>query len=291
MRRRKRHVERRGRLRLEPVERVAQVRERRGHFDRGRQHRDESHVGEVVVRVVEAADVLRGHRADRCGMAARREGERMRFPVERSPDVGPHPVPGLRRARDHLLVDGSLLVELERAVRCLRDAVVVHLAADLLVRVVGVQVRIEVVLEGLKERRRIPRRVEVVRRLDLIRERGRLDERHLLPAAEAAALVPFSEEQVLLRMRLASIRIRRRADPEVPLRAVGMRTRSSTKPVRSCTKRPPIGASRSSVYTASARNPSIDCPAVIVPRSTGPEGDFTHERKTSGTRIWRMRAA
>ncbi len=110
---------------------------------------------------------------------------------------------------------------MERAVGGLGDAEVVHLAADLLVRVVGVQVRIEVLLERVEERGRVPRGVEVVDGLGLIGERRRLDERHLLPAPEAAAFVPLAEEQVLLGVRLAAVGVGGGPHPEVALRCRG----------------------------------------------------------------------
>src|SRR5690606_34487486 len=94
---------------------------------------------------------------------------------------------------------------------------VAHLAADLLVGVVGLEQRFEVVLHHRPEHVVAGHRVEVIRGAPLRGERTRLGERHRLEAAELAAAVALTEQQVLLRVWLAHVRGRERVDPEIAL--------------------------------------------------------------------------
>ncbi len=177
------------------VEDRAGLSEHVGQLHRRRIRADHAHVRQEVVCVVKRADIRRGHRANRVGIAAGFERERVRCPVDQLADRPP--ADGLRifvRA-DHLVVDGALLFEMELAVGRFVDADVAHLAPDLLVGFIRVQHRIELIGERAPIRVGTGDGLERVRRAPLLGERVRRHQRHRVVRAERAPAIALAEQQ------------------------------------------------------------------------------------------------
>ena len=205
-------------LGLEAVERLVEAREKGLERDVLREGGDEPHVGEEVVLAVEAADVVGRHLADRGRVPARAESERVRRAVDVRVDLAPEAAVGPLERADHLVVDGPLLLEPERAVGVGGDAEVADLAAHLLVGVVGVEERVHARLEDLEEDVGPGAGVEVVGGAPLLGVGARAHERHVVEARHRAPLVALAEQEVLLGVRLALVRRRVGRDPQVGLR-------------------------------------------------------------------------
>ena len=205
--------------RLKPVEYLVEAAQGVAELHLFGERGDRAHVGEVVVVGVELPDVLGLHLADGRGPAARREGQRVFGPVEHLVLGAEEEADGAVIRRRHLLVDRALLFEPQRLVGgVLADAPVAHLAAYLLVRVVGVEERVHLALEELVEDVGAGGGVELVAGAPLLREGGRDGERHAFEAGVRAPDVALAEEQVLLRVRLAALGDGERVDPREDLR-------------------------------------------------------------------------
>ncbi len=99
-----------------------------------------------------------------------------------------------------------------------RNAEIAHLAANLLVRVIGMQQSVEQELKLVVENGQTGFGVEVIASAPLHREGVGLRERHGLAGGERAAHIAFSHEQVFLRVWLAAVRNRKSVDPRECLR-------------------------------------------------------------------------
>jgi hypothetical protein len=167
---------------------------------------DHSHVVEAIVARVEVADVFGGHLADAFGEAAGLAGEGVLGAVEDAGRGAPEAVVGASVGADHLVVDGAAFLEGEGAALGVGgNGVVVDLAADLLVGVVGVEERGEAGLEDGEERLPAHGCVEVVGGAGALGERRGLREVHGLEACDGAAVVALSEEEVLLGVGFAAV--------------------------------------------------------------------------------------
>jgi hypothetical protein len=200
------------------VEHVPGAREDLVERHRRRERSDHAHVREVVVALVEVADVLRRHPADVRGLASRGERERVGLAVDELQRALPRQLDRVLEGADHLVVDGALLLQTQRAVGVFRHPVVRHLPADLLVGVVGVKERVELGGEDRPVGLGPGDGVEVVARPPLLGEGTRGGERHRLDAAQASPAIPLAEEKVLLGVRLAHVGRREAPDPEEALR-------------------------------------------------------------------------
>lgn len=124
----------------------------------------------------------------------------------------------VRGGADHLVVDGALLLEPQRAVGIFGDAEVADLAANLFVRVVRMQQRVHLRGEQIEEDVGAGGGVEVIARAPLLREGIRAGEPHRVEAGERAAGGALAEKEMLLRVRLALIADGNRVHPRVALR-------------------------------------------------------------------------
>ncbi len=100
----------------------------------------------------------------------------------------------------------------------LRHPEVAHLASDLFIRVVRIQQRIELRVEQFEKHFGAGRGVEDVVRAPLSRVRARLRKPHRVQPRERASGGALSDEQMLLRVRLALIGNRKRIHPGMRLR-------------------------------------------------------------------------
>ena len=147
--------------------------------DRAGQRDDHSHVpAQVVTSGVKLADMLRRHLANRRGVTAGRVGKGVVLPEEsrqHAPPDDPRPFV----AREHLLVDGPLLLDRQLAGFFTPDhPEVADLPADLLVAVVREQEGIEVRVDRPEERVLPGGAVPRIDDVGLARVGGGANERH-----------------------------------------------------------------------------------------------------------------